>query len=221
MLFVPTAELSVTMPLAGSVDDTPQRQHFHVEAFCVDRTEVPMKSYSSAECGEPDRTCLLNASRNGPAVCISERQAECHCERSTPPGKRLPTDAEWLLAALGTDGRPFPWGSSAYPSGYVIGQNFCPEQANVATKDMMCPVDANVLDVSPFGAIGMGTNGTEMTSSCLVPESAPGSLRCVIRGASIDAGPLRATTLWPKEETALTATSNKSFRCVTSERASR
>jgi hypothetical protein len=67
----------------------------------------------------------------------------------------------------------------------------------------------------------MGTHGLEMTSSCLTPESAPGWLRCVIRGASIDDGPHRITALWPKDETAVSAAPNKSFRCVRSERAAR
>jgi formylglycine-generating enzyme required for sulfatase activity len=216
MIFIPAADPTFTMPVVGSEDRTPKPQRFHVDAFCIDRTEVPASKWSDSLCGAPQPGCLYDASGSGPAVCVDHRQAECYCERATPGvPKRLPTDPEFLLAALGTDGRAHPWGDPALPSGANIGRNFCPQQRGPA-KDWICSVKKNLLDSSPYGVIGLDSNGEEMTGSCFTTPQGPA---CVCRAGSDGTSPgLLLAHLVIESNGAAGAMPALGFRCAVSER---
>jgi len=67
-------------------------------------------------------------------------------------GKRLPTQAEWQLAAQGTDGRKWPWGNEFHGT-------FCNNSFGKAT-----PVDAFNKGMSPYGVIDLVGNVWQMTS---------------------------------------------------------
>ena len=64
---------------------------------------------------------------------------------------RLPSSEEWQFAALGTDGRRFPWGDS-YVAGY-------------ARTDQIGSVGLSPQDVSPYGVFDMFGNVQEWTQS--------------------------------------------------------
>jgi len=66
--------------------------------------------------------------------------------------KRLPTQAEWQLAAQGTDKRKWPWGN-------VFRGTYCNNSSGRPT-----PVDAFSKGQSPFGAIDMVGNVWQMTN---------------------------------------------------------
>jgi hypothetical protein len=209
----PEGMVNITQPILGAKDDTPRQQHFQVASFCIDRTEVPRPKWRNDLCGPTDAWgCLSTVSMNVPMVCIDHEQADCYCARATAGvAKRLPSDPEWLLAAYGTDGRTSPWGND-YPKDVILGQNFCPLMVTLPGEASLCPVEQNVLDRSPYGVIGMETNGMEMTGSCARIEAAPEApFICLIRG-----GETTFATVPIRGPAGLF--SSLGFRCVVSER---
>ncbi|MCR9243728.1 MAG: bifunctional serine/threonine-protein kinase/formylglycine-generating enzyme family protein [bacterium] len=85
-----------------------------VRAFWIDRYEVSNADYRRFLAAHPTRRppahfARIPAGSPGdrlPVVFVSWRDARDYAEWV---GKRLPTHAEWMLAARGTEGRDYPW----------------------------------------------------------------------------------------------------------------
>ncbi|MDX9723763.1 MAG: SUMF1/EgtB/PvdO family nonheme iron enzyme, partial [Myxococcota bacterium] len=93
-----------------------------LDAFYIDKFEVTTADYAhcvaSGACdiikldgctflAELQPAADPNTASRHPVVCVSHDQASRYCEWREA---RLPTEAEWELAATGGDGRAFPWG---------------------------------------------------------------------------------------------------------------
>ncbi|MBD3224337.1 MAG: SUMF1/EgtB/PvdO family nonheme iron enzyme [Caldithrix sp.] len=101
-----------------------------------------------------------------PVVCVSYEDARAYAKWA---GKRLPTEAEWLYAARGDDGRLWPWGAE-----------FDSSRCNVALGHST-PVDAFPSGASPFGVMDLVGNVWQLTND--VYDNAT-SYYIIMRGGS-------------------------------------
>ncbi len=180
--------------LAG-VPDNPVPWEFHggngidhtdvwVDAFWIDQTEVTRAAYARfiAESGYRPPFVAEEWAADGwnwhgatppegtedhPVVLVSWYDAREYCAWA---GKRLPTEAEWQLAALGPWGqsRDYPWGNTYEDSrlnhGQMLPPNFDDSDGYLTTA----PVGQFPTGASPFGAQDMFGNAWEYTADLRV-----------------------------------------------------
>jgi iron(II)-dependent oxidoreductase len=96
-----------------------------------------------------ERGTLKQGQENYPVVYVSYEDMKAYAKWA---GKRLPTQAEWQLAAQGTDKRKWPWGNEFH--GTYCNNGF----------DRPTPVDAFSKGKSPYGALDMVGNIWQTTN---------------------------------------------------------
>jgi formylglycine-generating enzyme required for sulfatase activity len=168
MVLVPGTEFFMGHVRQGDDDGMEPGHMERVETFFIDTLETTVAEYlecvRAARCPLPSlnhRDCNLNARRrllrlDHPINCVTDYDADGYC---TFRNKRVPTLAEWELAARGTDRRIYPWGNEA-PAEQLCWQGRA-GNANSAT----CPVGSFPTGKSFFGALDMAGNVSEWTDT--------------------------------------------------------
>ncbi len=116
---------------------------------------------------EKERKDFLEYRADHPVLQTSQRDGAAFCAYH---GLRLPTDAEWELAARGDDRRRYPWGNVApeHGSGKRLA-NFgtvpCCAPDGTDGFQQTAPVGSFPEGISPFGMLDMAGNVWEWTSS--------------------------------------------------------
>lgn len=191
-VFVPTGEFS----MGGSDDheDTLPEHIVYLDAFWIDQTEVTnsMFEFFVSETGHQTEAEITGESwlvdkqidttadfrhpqgldsdieglDNHPVVHVSWNDAVAYCIWAD---RRLPSEAEWEKAALGTEGNKYPWGVGYTELGNYLNYNF--ERAveiwgsgNDITDDgfqYTSPAGSFPDGASPFGALGLSGNVDE------------------------------------------------------------
>jgi formylglycine-generating enzyme required for sulfatase activity len=183
-----------------------------VDTFAIDEHEVSRGQYrrcvDSGECARIDEsTCQIYDGRDwdtsrqlprpsreseAPRTCVTRAEAAAYCAWV---GTRLPTEAEWHLAAAGPENHIYPWGDTFDPERVAFLGRFDTEAGEVPHL---------VQTHSGRGPIAhMVGNAYEWVAddACTYDEWPAGENRCVgdgqqgvIRGGSFlsDAGGVRA-----------------------------
>lgn len=164
--------------------------------FFIDRTEVTNRQYYDfiKVSGRPapkhwQADAPSEKLANLPVVHVSWQDAADYCKwRSLRTYKcRLPTEAEWELAARGSNGQLYPWGN-----------NWIEGAANAeGLRSSPAPVASFRLNVSPVGAYDMVGNVWEWVADDLIlyplSKAKPQTGVKVVRGGSFSSNRNEAT----------------------------
>lgn len=147
------ARVGATMALIPGATWRTAGRWVSVGAFAIDRTEVTVGAWrrciTAGMCpalSDPLSTMTRDAM---PVVNVTHAQAARYC---TFAGSRLPTDAEWSLAAQGVEGRWSPWGSR---------QASCTLARTSGCGDGPTAVGATAAGASPHGVLDLVGNVAE------------------------------------------------------------
>jgi formylglycine-generating enzyme required for sulfatase activity len=157
--------------------------------FAIDETEVTVAQFAECvqegDCVVPDTGGTCNWGKpdriNHPVNCVDLQQAHAFCWWA---GKRLPRNREWACAALGADGRAYPWGNEE------PGDQLCWKRSR---DEGSCEVGTHPLGKSPLGVFDMAGNVGEWTDDSYCPRPA---IKCAsgfhfVAGGSWTAGEAR------------------------------
>ena len=232
-------------------DETPPLS-LRLDPFCVDVTEVSVGAYSECKACKPlagtvqgegltpnavafwSKFCNRDDAREHPVNCVDFERASAYCEAQ---GKRLPSEAEWELAARGPSGSTYPWGESP-PVG--VRTNACGAECSRMLSERLeksgrgpwprmypdddgapatAPVGSRSAGATANGVLDLSGNVWEWTSSHYCRYDAPdcGDSRRVIRGGgwdTVESQDLRAARRMPSAPTARSW--SVGFRCAKS-----
>lgn len=166
LVFIPAGDF-----MMGASDDDPEAQEdekpahkVHLDGYWMDRHEVTNAMYEACvnarACKRPIESASITHQfyfgnqrySNYPVIFVTWNQAQAYCEWA---GRRLPTEAEWEMAASGRENYIYPWGND-FPT------DDPKEYLNSALRfiDTM-PVGYFQKGASPYGLLDMAGNVLE------------------------------------------------------------
>ncbi|WP_438015063.1 bifunctional serine/threonine-protein kinase/formylglycine-generating enzyme family protein [Sorangium sp. So ce315] len=240
------APLTTTIGAAGEA-----RQVTLTRGFYIDRNEVTVRAYRACMqqrmCSTADHVSLtpeLPPGAQAPASAEDQREAEIWSRRCNEPrnltghpincvdysqaesycrfrGRRLPTEAEWEVAARGAAGRAYVWGDDAPTcerACYDRNEGCLARGTEVAT----CASGAHPSDRTPEGIYDLAGNVSEWVSDGLVfpppggedPQGDPSFPLKVVRGGSFLDGPEKLSATYRTAAAPVTAHAWIGFRCA-------
>ena len=126
------------------------------QKYYIDRTEVTTEDYrecvAANVCPPPRAQKWKTWRAKRPVTLVKPQEAWDYCVYR---GKRLPTRDEWIRAAVGDDGRKFPWGNAAPSCELAVVRGCAKEIADAGSK----PKGA-----SPYGALDLAGNVWEFAN---------------------------------------------------------
>jgi len=153
-----------------------------------------------------------------PMTNVTWHGAQAYCQAL---GRRLPTEAEWELAARGLNGRIFPWGDRWNELNASTSRS---PLANPRTK---VAVDAFPTGATPEGVLNLAGNVEEWVADWydatfyarpeaggLDPTGPAVGTERVVRGGAWDLVPFFARTVHRRSLLPLSPTASVGFRCV-------
>ncbi|MGZ3421875.1 MAG: bifunctional serine/threonine-protein kinase/formylglycine-generating enzyme family protein [Polyangiales bacterium] len=188
-----------------------------VAAFMLDIRPVSASEYaacvSAGACAVPSagEFCTYGdpARANHPMNCVHHDEAQSYCGWL---GRRLPSEAEWELAATGKEGRPYPWGWAA-PDSTRVCWGRCAENGGT------CAVGTFPLGATPNGVLDLAGNVWEWTSSAFCPYNlydCKDPRRTIRGGGWCGKDPQIVRSKTRDGRPASDASSNVGFRCARS-----
>jgi formylglycine-generating enzyme required for sulfatase activity len=193
MVFVPGGTFTMGND-DGPAAETPAHK-VRLSPYYIDQHEVTVRQFrlflkEAHYRGQPPKSWTddpkQNSSESLPMVMVNARDAQAYADWAA---KRLPTEAQWELAARSTDSRLFPWGPE--PITY----------AKPRAARQVDPVMSFAEDVSAYGVYDMAGNVCEWTKDWYDskyyhqlfggpvdnpagPSTKPRSLQLVIKGGA-------------------------------------
>jgi formylglycine-generating enzyme required for sulfatase activity len=166
MLQIPGGEFS--MGYDGPLPHEPNERPAHVvrvATFWIDRTEVTVgdmracidRGACTARLGAGPLCTLGRLDPKVPVNCVPWQAADAYCRAV---GKRLPTEAEWELAAGAGLKTRFPWGSVPPHCGVAVTLMSNRSGASCSAHGPM-PIGTHPRGASPFGVEDMAGNVEE------------------------------------------------------------
>ncbi|MGY0219399.1 formylglycine-generating enzyme family protein [Endozoicomonadaceae bacterium StTr2] len=145
-----------------------KRHLVNLSPFKIDKYEVTFRRYQKCvdkgDCTPPAIGGALNYGwpdiDKFPVNGVTWIQADQFCKSE---GRRLPTEAEWELAARGNDGRIFPWGNEKPSCDLAVMDKADAGFLGCGTGNTM-DVGSRPKGQSPYGAMDMAGNLWEWTA---------------------------------------------------------
>jgi formylglycine-generating enzyme required for sulfatase activity len=212
MVAVPGGTFVMGRDQGGEPEEAPAHA-VTLQGFRIDELPVTNRQYlafveTTHRLSPPNGGIVATGHENDPVTMVSWSDAEAYCEWK---GKRLPNEAEWEMAARGSDGRLYPW-----------GEDFRPSLVNSAEARLahVVAVDSHPQNLSPFGVREMAGNVWEWcrddfalydgsTARFAIPAGAK-----AIRGGSFASDRRHVTTTARNLERPAIQSPSIGFRCV-------